>query len=516
MNKKALGLEIDSSKIRVVELERTGMAICLKKMASVPTPAGTLRGGEIIDADKMANAIRGLLNTAEITTKGVVISLLGKGVIVQEITLPSMPTAEMREVIKSELENYPILSNDDFIFDYQPLSEFTKEGYKKVRVFFVGISSSLLSSYFRCMQKAGLSVAALDIAPLSMATSQYLDLSEDKATASVLIKYDKTYVTVARKGRLCLFYSIDIGSGQLLESKAHPEDDPERTALSRLISELERSFKFYEVEFKAEKIDRVLLSYDRSQHPDLDKRIISELGKEIKVEIANPFKQIKLPNQTDTDKMAEIGPELFTVAIGAALKGLKRVGHNLSLELLQKYIPRPKELRKRSVVVLITCILVILITAGISGYQGSLCGRFNLSLVDKEAQLASLDTRLTRLKELAARHKDLRERLKRQAAYLERLNRVSWSALLSKVAQRIPEDVWLKIFDYKEKGKLSLEGGTFTVDKVADFIRELDQEPAIEDIDLNLIKQKKFTKTVEGLDFKLEGTLSKEKEKKDE
>lgn len=515
MVKKVAGLEITSESIRIVELEKDAKATYLKNMASIPTPAGAVKDGEIIDIDGVVDTIRKILSRALITTKRVVISLSGKGVVIQEITLPSMPYTEMKEVIKSELENYPIFKKDDFVFDYQPLSEFTEKGYKRTRVFFVGISSRFINSYLTCIQKAGLSLVSIDVAPLSMATSQYPDLKEDKATASVLIKDEKTYVTVVKKGRFCLFYNIDIGTGQLLYSGLHQENNLNEEVLKKLVSELERSFKFYEIEFEKEKIGRVILSYDHSKLPLLDKRIASILNSEIEIKVINPLKHIKVPAEFTSNSMVKEGAEAYAVAVGAALKGLNIITHNLHLELLQKYIPRHEELKKKSILVAISCLLIVLITAGITGYHNAVFNELRASLKEKEIQLASLDSRLKELKDLAERHRYLRERLKRQASYLKRLNRISWSVVLSKVTQQIPEDVWLKIFNSTDRGKLTLEGGTLSVDNVADFIRGLGQEPTFENTGLGTINQERFSEGITGVKFRLESELSVKKEKED-
>lgn len=556
MYKKVIGLEIDSNKLRAVELERRGAAIYLNKMASTPTPAGAVRDGELVDIDVMAKVIRKLLAQARMTARKVSISLSGKGVIIQEITLPSMPRGEMKEIIKGELERYPRLTTNNFIFDYQPLSEVTKKGFKKTRVFFVGISNRLLGSYLTCLRRAGLSVVSIDVAPLSAATSQSAALSEDEATAFVLIKDETTYITVAKRGSFRIFYSIEIGSKQLLRKMAQPGDTqpgdtqpgdaqpgdtqpgdaqpedsqpgakPDEPVLRELIREVERSFRFYNIEFGEGEVKRIILSFDSSILPQLDERMASCLGEEVKVEAADPLKQIGLSSQlhveegvkasagTFADEEVKGNAGAFAVAIGAALRGLKKIGHRISLELLQTYIPRPGELKKRAALVIIFCLLVGLATWEMVGRQQVHYNELRSSLRDKKAQLSSLDSRLAELKSLTTRHRNLRECLKQQASYLEKLNGVSWSVVLSKVTQMIPEDVWLSLFKSTDKGKLTLEGATFSVDQVASFTKQMDQDTTFEYVNLGFVKRQRLGKAA-GVKFRLESALSSKKEKDD-
>jgi len=516
MISKLVGLEITSERIRIVDIEKKGACAHLKNIASVQTPANTFADGYITDIDKVADAVRDLFVSSGITTKNVAISLSGKGVVIQEINIPNMPQSEMREVIKSELERYSVFLTDNFIFDYQPLSEVVEKGHKRVRVFFVGVSCRLLSSYFDCMQKSGLTIVSIDTAPLSMATSQYADLNKEKATALVLIKEDKTYVIVIKKGKFCLFYNIDIGTKQLFKAKLQTEEALDEEAASELIGELRRSFKFYEIEFTAGEVDRVILSHYNQKLSHLAKRIVSIFNKEIEIEVANPFKHIKIPDRLAAEKIGNESKEDFAVCVGAALKALMGAGHNLSLELLQKYIPQKGVLKKKQALVAGSCILIFLLSTGITGYHEAMHKRISASLQEKRLELAALDSRLEGLKDLAQRHNYLRERLKRQALYLKNLNRISWSVLLAKVTQQMPEDVWLKAFKSTDSGIFGLEGGAFSVDRVADFIRRLGQEPTFKNVGLDTLDQKQFSEKATGVDFKLESNLSTPKEKKDD
>ena len=116
---------------------------------------------------------------------------------------------------------------------------------------------------------------------------------------------------------------------------------------------------------------------------------------------------------------------------------------------------------------------------------------------------------------MAIRHRDLRERLQRQAAYLAQLNSTSWTTILYKVTERIPENVWLSRFHSNDAGKVELDGASFIVDDVAGFIKQMEKGKSLAPIDLKSIKHKRFTAEASGVDFSIEGNLAVERDNTD-
>lgn len=513
---KVVGLEITQSKITAVELEKQASGVLVRNIASTETPNQAVKDGVIINTDVVSQVIRKLFQAAGITTKKAVISLSGKGVIVQSITLPSMPSHELNEVVRSELERYPLLITDKFVFDYKPLSEFVEKGYNRTRVFLSGISYELLNSYFECMKKAGISIESIDVALLSLITSQYADIVKGKATASLLISDKKTQVTIVKDGKFHLFYSIDVGDSELFESTTDSNYSVNEKTLNYLLEELERIFKFYEKEFESDKVERVIVSYNDYKFSQLTERISSFFSKHISIETANPFKNIKGSSKAIQEGTEKEAVANFAVATGAALRGLDIIGHSLSLKLLQHYIPRPRELKRAYISTAISFAAIVLVAVGIYIHQNILSSSFLSQINEDKLKIASLDQRLQVLRGLAEKHKYFREVLKRQASYLKVLNRVSWSVLLSRVTNQIPDDAWLDKFKADEKQSMKLDGGTFTVEKVAGFIRQLAQDETFGDVCLDEIKQKSFTKKATGVEFKIESKLADKKENIDE
>jgi Tfp pilus assembly protein PilN len=515
MIKKRVGLEITSENIRVVELERFPQAIRLNVIASCSTPQGAVKNGEIVDTGKTADAIKKLFSMYKINTKNVAISFSGKGVMAQQMTLPDMPVADMKEAVKSELEKYSVFSGSKIIFYYKPIARFDEKGYKKVRVFFAGISLKLLHSYIDCLDKAGLSISFIDIAPISMANAEYSSLKEEKTTALAIIKDDKAYMVIARAGKFHIFYNIDINT-QGFSGPAVSADAVPGKALSSFAVSLERSFKFYQKELNAGPVERIILSYDDEKFPEMHKKLEAVLEGGIKVEPAQPLKYIQKPRHKDMQAILNRGVSGFSACIGASLSGLGIIRHDISLNSLQQQMPRPKEIRKKYILAFIACavIAVVLAVSGIS--LKVISDNMSRKLIVGQEQLASLDARLSSLRELSERQRDLRERLILQSKYIQNLNLVSWSKMLDKVTSRMPDYLWLRRFRTAESGNMSIDGTTVTVDKIADFIRQLSQDEAFSNVDVESIDKKDVAKNVPGVDFQITSGLKKPEEPGDD
>lgn len=489
MLRKIFGLEIGTNNIRVVELREGPKGLYLSRIGSAPTPPQALRQGEIVDIEGMANAVKQLFKSSKITAEKGVVSLSGRGIIIQQTTFPTMPASELKEVIRGELERYPILPPNNFIFDYHEIAEETKKGKRKTKVFFVGLSHKLFNSYINCLQKAGLIIEAVDIVPLSATTSLYKELSEDEETALVTVGDDMTYVTILKKGRFHLFYNIEIGANQIFSSPKESDITLNESALSGLIRELDRSFKFYKIEFPREDIKKVLLSLDALRHPQLSKIISSALGKDIPVIIANPMKNINFNSKAFSQERLNEISSTFSISIGAAMRGMGMINHEISLELLQAFIPKPRELKKRIIMIAALFFMVGAATFSLVAFQNAKTKALKQKFNSVNTQVQELDSKLAELGKIRQEYTDIKNGLERQETYLNKLRQVSWSVVLLEVTRLLPDDCWLTEVRTTEEGEIDLKGNTSSLDSVANFIKNLNDNSMFESTKLDFTQR---------------------------
>lgn len=112
-----------------------------------------------------------------------------------------------------------------------------------------------------------------------------------------------------------------IGTAPAVEtSDSRPLTDILSMPLSRLVSEIRRSFDYYEHELYESPVDRIVLSGGIAELPILCDMLSEELG--IKdVEVANPADGALVVGRSDTVAPFRAHPAQFMVAIGLAARG---------------------------------------------------------------------------------------------------------------------------------------------------------------------------------------------------
>src|SRR5574341_1233607 len=97
--KELVGLDIGTSSVKAVQLQRSGKRCRLVALGIAPLHPETIVDGLIMDADTVTNAIRQIFAENKIALKDVAVSVSGHSVIVKKITVPQMKHDEVGEVI---------------------------------------------------------------------------------------------------------------------------------------------------------------------------------------------------------------------------------------------------------------------------------------------------------------------------------------------------------------------------------------------------------------------------------
>ena len=91
-NKRAIGLDIGSSSVKLMELEHDPKAGThrLVAFAMEPLPPEAIVDGAVMNTGAVVDAIRRLVDKARVKTKEAVVSISGNSVIIKRINLPLM------------------------------------------------------------------------------------------------------------------------------------------------------------------------------------------------------------------------------------------------------------------------------------------------------------------------------------------------------------------------------------------------------------------------------------------
>ena len=346
--KDIIGLDIGSSSVKLVKLKESGKSFQLERFGIQPLATELIVDGTIMDAGMVVDAIKALIAEQKIKTKTAAISLSGNAVIVKKITLPAMSEDELAESIKWEAEQYIPFDINDVNVDFQILgSAQGAEGQPQINVVLVAVKKDKLNDYTALVTEAGLDPLVVDIDAFAIENMYGInyDAGHGEITALINIGASIMNINILKDGTFAFARDISIGGNRYTETiqkelglsyeeaekakkgeavEGVQADDSQRvinTVSAELASEITRSFDFFRTTSAHENIDKILISGGCSMLNGIAPFLSDKLG--IGVELANPFKNIKInPKDFDPEYIQHAAP-IAGVAVGLAMR---RVG----------------------------------------------------------------------------------------------------------------------------------------------------------------------------------------------
>jgi len=99
---KIIGLDIGSSSVKMVEIDRSKKGFELEYAGIALLPEGTVVDKTIKVPDAVARAVGNLHKNSKSRTKSVATALAGKAVIIKQVTMSSMSDVQLEKQIQME------------------------------------------------------------------------------------------------------------------------------------------------------------------------------------------------------------------------------------------------------------------------------------------------------------------------------------------------------------------------------------------------------------------------------
>ncbi|MCX7926668.1 MAG: pilus assembly protein PilM [Candidatus Omnitrophica bacterium] len=157
-----LGIYLGSKSIQVVEVDGLKLTNAFKVSS---TQLGNLEEEKVSYEIKLVNALKDELRKAQIEAKDVVLTLLGRDLIIRTFYMPVLPANEMMNAVRFEAKKYIPFKMEEVVYDYQL---YLDKINRKYLVLFVGIKKELLERYQAIMKQLGLTLKAVEYAGFSM------------------------------------------------------------------------------------------------------------------------------------------------------------------------------------------------------------------------------------------------------------------------------------------------------------------------------------------------------------
>ena len=186
--KDVIGLDIGSSSIKLVELNKGKDGYKLQNLGISPLPPEAIVDGALMDSVTIIDTIRDLLSNTKSKRKDAVTSVSGHSVIVKKITLPFMTVAELEESIQWEAERYIPFDINDVNIDFQIFGS-NPENQDLMDVVLVAAKKDIINDYVSVIMESGLNPVIIDIDSFALenmlAINYEIDKDETVAVANV-------------------------------------------------------------------------------------------------------------------------------------------------------------------------------------------------------------------------------------------------------------------------------------------------------------------------------------------
>ena len=340
-----IGLDIGSSQIKVVEVQRTGKGLTLLNYGIAPLLPEAIVEGEIMDRTLVIDTIRTLLDSRQIKNNNVISAVSGRGVIVKRINMDKLKEQEARERIKWEAEQHVPFEISDVVLDFQIINP--DLGNNQMEVLLVAARNETVNAHLDLLSGAGLNPLLLDYGAFAVqnAFEANYDQPADEILALVNIGADGTNINFIKNGVPYFTRDLPMASNSCLQLmqknlgisfeqaseliKGEPVSDISQESADSVFqsfaddfaSSIERTLSFLAMSGGGERMSRIYMSGGGAMIPSLQDHLKERFG--IPVEVINPLQKISYdPGLFGATAAEKISPVL-TLALGLGLREVK-------------------------------------------------------------------------------------------------------------------------------------------------------------------------------------------------
>ena len=335
--KSTVALDIGSGLIKLVQVDHKGEPT-ITRVAVTPVLADAIVEGEIMDPGIVADTIQGLLRTAGVKEKRVVVAVGGRDVIIKKIQVDRMKESDAYDVVRWEAQQHVPFDIEAVELDFQILDP-DGEGLQ-MDVLLVAAKRDLVEDKLQLLQQAGLDAAIVDVDAFALHNAFEANYPEaqEGVVALVNIGHEVTNVDVLDRGVPLLTRDLNVGTRRFREDlmrerglsadeaegllqgyELTPDLEPFVASRGEEIAvALERAGAFLAAASADAGVGRVYCCGGGARIPGMAEALSRRVG--IPVEVATPLQRLAIADGAfDGLNPDEIAP-LLMLATGLALR----------------------------------------------------------------------------------------------------------------------------------------------------------------------------------------------------
>ncbi|HTE57541.1 MAG TPA: type IV pilus assembly protein PilM [Verrucomicrobiae bacterium] len=331
------GLDIGTTAIRLVDLRGSGPVKALSRYAYAPVDAKIAVSDSKADQQKLAAAIADLVSQAHVLSRNVAVGIPSQRVFTTVVDIDRLAPGELAKTIQYQADSLVPTPLAQSKLDWAVIGDSPKDN-TKVEVLLTSVSNDFVEGRLDMLESIGLNVIAFE--PDNLALTRAMLAPDSTLPQMVLdIGNKSTDLVIAMNGAPRLTRSIPTGSESIVRAAMQNLNIDEKQAeqfvfkfgLSKdklegqihqaisgtvdlLITEIEKSIKFFQTRYVDSRIDRIIVTGGASALPEFPLYVANKFG--ISVEIGNAWRNVSFAADKQNELLAVSNH--FGVAAGLA------------------------------------------------------------------------------------------------------------------------------------------------------------------------------------------------------
>ena len=323
--KSVVGVDLDSNEIRGVELSGETGKPRLTAWGRVPLPEGAVSDGQIVDVEKVREALIQLKQSSGIGQSEVLLGVLNQGVLVRLASYPQVEKDKQDGMIRMQAQDFMPLPLSSVILDYAVVGP---EDAEQLEVLLVAGRRDMIGTFVEAFTNTRWKMKDIDVSALVLTRVMPTEMM-GKTIAVVDVANGMTGLMISAEGKPRLVRLLSARFSELAKIKESPvEDILDQTSandeviekwLEDFTGEIRSSVNYYHGQQSQHRVESVLLTGRGSRLRGLQEALSVGLG--MPVDTADPFYDGGIETHREDEIMREAAD--FSVAISLALRGLE-------------------------------------------------------------------------------------------------------------------------------------------------------------------------------------------------
>jgi type IV pilus assembly protein PilN len=331
-----VGIDITPGCIRVAQLESSKKKWTLTKLGYkyIEVQGGYNAAKDLIDTNpqQYVNKLLQVLNSNKIKTKSAAVSIPVSISYTEVINLPLMTDVELKEAVSTDslwenAEQVKLAGNlDEYSIYWQVLKRETAEN--RMDILFVASKLDDIDKYLDVVRHAGLNPVVVDVRCFSIRNALELrnDLDDSNQTVTIVeFGAFENYILILHKNSPFIRDIFLSDKDRIAIFDQDSSDDSLKRICERYGMQISQMISTYQSQYK-QSIESLLIS---STMTNIDRVLgyLKESLPELNVEIFDPLKETKIPENLKEKSTSELNNSIFSSVLGLATRKLDVFGY---------------------------------------------------------------------------------------------------------------------------------------------------------------------------------------------